>query len=80
MRESMEERQQGTIHMVCKKSVGDEVAFNQAKTYITQVAKNYGGKHATEVARKQTKVCMKNINKLDLKVCKKSSEEVGKTQ
>ena len=40
------------MHKLCKKRVGNEVAFNSAKMYTRRVAKNYARKHATEVARK----------------------------
>ena len=51
-REGIEEGQQGTMNKLCKKRAGYVVAFNQAKTYTRQVAKNSAGKHATKVSRK----------------------------
>ena len=53
--ESIKETQQGTMHKARKKRIGYKVPFKYAKTYTRQVAKNYAGKHATEVARKQAR-------------------------
>ena len=54
-RDSMEESQQGTKHRLCKKRVSNKIVINYAKMYTRQQARNYAGKHAIEVAWKQTR-------------------------
>ena len=70
------------MHKVCKNKVGHKVSFILARTYTRQVAKNYAGKQANELARRWKKVCMKNVNELNLKImqekCQTSTQNVRK--
>ena len=45
------------MRKLSKKGLGNEVAFNLAKTYTRQVAKIYAEKHANKVGRNLRRKC-----------------------